>query len=415
MFLFPGQGFSLVQTDHQLIEKISKLRSGKNFDGLSVKSARVKPGQTLSLLLRPYNVSSAVIHETAIRSKKIFDVRRIRTGHTYSVIFDTALDNQVLYFVYDKTPETFVLYDLSSPVKIYTGKNQVQLKEKVVIGTIQYSLWGSLQTQDHTTELIMKLADVFSGSIDFNRMQKNDSFQILYEEKYVNDKSIGIKGIKAATITTNGMQQEAFYFEHHGKKAFYDAKGNNLEKTFLKTPLKYTRLTSTYRPKRLHPIKKDYRPHPGIDYAAPIGTPVKSVSDGVVSFIGRSPSAGKYIKIRHSHNQVSEYLHLSAFEKSLRVKKRVKKGEVIGYVGRTGWATGPHLDFRFAKNGRYVNYTKLVFPSGDPLDEACKTSFFENVARFNSYIELARMAKSQAENVKTLSASELTPKKDARL
>lgn len=376
------------------VDRILEMRSGKNLEGYAVKNATVKPSQTLCSLLKPYSIADAVIYETIAGSKDVFDVRKIKAGNTYSVVFDPNQNNQARYLIYDHTPETYVLFDFYGSTKVYSGQKVVDIQFKVAEGVIEGSLWESLQKYKHHADLIHQLTNIFSGSIDFNRMGKNDSFKILYDEKYTHGRSIGIKGIQAAMLSLSGREYQAFYFCCDEKSGYYDENGLSLEKVFLKSPLKYTRLTSGYKAKRLHPITKQYISHPGIDYAAPVGTPVKSVGDGVVIYKGYSPSAGNYIKIRHSQRQISEYLHLSRFAKSVIKNKPVKKGDVIGYVGQTGLATGPHLDFRFMEDGKYLNYTLMAFPSTDPLDAKHIKMFKKQVDLVSMLYKLANQSAS---------------------
>ncbi len=395
---FASQSFS-GRPDAFSVDRILDMRSGKNLKGFEIKNATVKPSQTLCSLLKPYSITDALIYEIAAESKDVFDVRQIKAGNTYSVVFDPSHNNQARYLIYDPTPETYVLFDFFGSTRVYAGQKSIEIEFKVAEGDIQGSLWESLQPYPHHADLIQKLTRIFSASIDFNRMGKNDSFKIMYDEKHIHGRSIGIKGIQAAALAVNGQIHQAFYYCcDEEKEGFYDENGYSLEKAFLKSPLKYTRMTSGYKAKRLHPITNKYVAHPGIDYAAPTGTPVNAVADGIVIFRGYSPSAGHYIKIQHSPRQITEYLHLSRFDKSLKVNKPVKKGDVIGFVGQTGLATGPHLDFRFMEDGQYLDYTKLTFPSADPLDGIHQKRFKKQVELVSMLYEMAVQSSAHARN-----------------
>jgi len=206
------------------------------------------------------------------------------------------------------------------------------------------------------------LYEIFQWEIDFYALQKNDYFKVIFDEELISKKSVGIPKIYAAMFHHKGKDYYGFYFEQSGDGDYFDEEGNSVKKQFLKVPLKFTRISSGFSRRRLHPILKRYRPHLGIDFAAPTGTPVHSVGDGVVIIVGyQKRGAGRFVKIRHGRKYKSGYLHLSRFARGIRKGVRVKQGQIIGYVGSTGLATGPHLDFRFWENGVNINYLAKKF------------------------------------------------------
>ncbi len=353
---------------------------GIAMDGYTLKTGVVKSGQTLAHLLNPHGISNATIFQAAKTSKPVFDVRRIKAGNTYSLISSPKDDNQVKYFIYDQTSTSYVAFAFEKPIQVYTGKKEIKIKTRTLSATITSNLWNAASDSGMSQELIYALGDIFAGTMDFRHLHKGDEFMITFEEQFVENKYVGIEKIKAAQLTCSNNTFQAFGYEANGRVSYYDEQGNSLEKSFLKCPLKYSRISSKFTTRRLHPIKQKYMAHPGIDYAAPRGTPVRSVGDGTIVFKGYCKSAGNYIKIKHTGLGISEYLHLSKFNARIKKNQTVKKGQIIGYVGSTGYATGPHLDLRFKKNGKYVDYSKMNLPTGKSLTNPHKEIFLKQVA-----------------------------------
>jgi len=216
--------------------------------------------------------------------------------------------------------------------------------------------------------LAVELSEIFAWSIDFFGIQEGDRYKVLYEESYVDSLSVGIDRILGAWFFSSGTEFWAIPFEQDGVRSFFDEKGNSLRKAFLKAPLRYSRISSGFSNSRYHPVLKIRRPHHGVDYAAPTGTPVHTVGDGIVTKIGyQANGGGNYVKIKHNSVYTTTYMHLSRFGKGIRSGVYVKQGEIIGYVGATGLATGPHLDFRFYKNGSAVNPLTVEAPPVEPV------------------------------------------------
>ena len=257
---------------------------------------------------------------------------------------------------------------------------------RLLSGTITSSLWHSISEKQADPELVSLLGEVFAGRVDFGRLRRGDRFEVIYDVQYAEGKRIGLGDIRAVVLASDGEAHQAFRFSFHGTTGYYDENGRNLQKAFLESPLMSARISSSFQDKRLHPIKKVYRRHPAIDYAAPAGSPVMSVGDGVVTDTGYSRSSGNYIKIRHPDSYASFYLHLSSVAKNIKKNTPVRKGAIIGFVGSTGWSTGPHLDFRFMKNGRYVDYASADLPAGKPVDADCLTQFRQNVERYHKQL-----------------------------
>jgi murein DD-endopeptidase MepM/ murein hydrolase activator NlpD len=254
--------------------------------------------------------------------------------------------------------------------------------ESDVSATIDRSLYEALREQGEGPQLVQQLIDVFQWDIDFFELQKGDSFSLVVSKQYSGTDLLGYGPVKAARFTHRGTTYEAFRHESDdGRGGYYGSSGTPLRKQFLKAPLKFTRITSGFTKKRFHPVLKYFRPHNGIDYGAPIGTPVMTTADGVVVEARYKPGEGNFIRVRHSSRYDTCYLHLSRFAKGLKRGTRVTQGDVIGYVGMTGLATGPHLDYRVSENGKWLNPLQLKSITPDPLRGGSLTRFRANVAR----------------------------------
>ncbi|WP_186441162.1 peptidoglycan DD-metalloendopeptidase family protein [Desulfamplus magnetovallimortis] len=374
----PSKIFTYFAEKHHLsIENYSEIR------------ARVKKGETLAKMLNPYGVTHAEIFSAAKNSRRVFDVHKIRSGRWYSIIKERSMPEKVKYFIYEKDDENYVVFDFGDPIKVHAAQQNINIKIRQVEGVIHTTLHDACLQLNLPSQVIAQLDSIYSNKLDLKTLHRNDRIRLAYEEKYILNKFVGSGNITAAVIVTRNGNYQAYRFTHDGKTGYYDEKGNSLEKSFLKYPLKYRKITSEFSLKRLHPVTKRYRSHPGIDFSAPKGTPVKSVGDGVVVFKGYCRSAGNYIKIDHPGTGISEYLHLSRFHPTIKKGRAVSKGDIIGYVGKTGYATGPHLDLRFMVNGSYVDYRKLKLPDGTPLPEVAKQQFAKEVAMITSKWQLS--------------------------
>jgi len=339
-------------------------------DSLTEYTETVKQNETLADLLLPYNVPYKIIHAIGTDSTYKFDVRKIRVGNNYSVYCTGDTLQTAKYFVYESDQINYTIIDLSDSVRVYTGKKEVKIVGKTFAGVITNSLYGTLEDQNISPTLALKLSEVFAWQIDFYTVQKGDFFKVIYEEEYVGDKFIKIGNVYAAVF--NHINKN---YEQGEERDFFDENGNGLRKAFLKAPLKFTRISSRFTNARFHPILRRFRPHLGIDYSAPVGTPVQAVGDGTVVEAHYKGGAGNYIKIRHNTAYQSGYMHLSRYGPGIRAGARVRQGQIVGFVGSTGLSTGPHLDFRFWQNNQLVNYLKVEFPSSHPISKEYKESY----------------------------------------
>ncbi|MBW2622888.1 MAG: M23 family metallopeptidase, partial [Deltaproteobacteria bacterium] len=238
-------------------------------------------------------------------------------------------------------------------------------------------------------EVVLNFSDIFAYDIDFfTDIQTGDRFSIFYELKYLQGNLVGSGRILAAEFINNGKKLEAYYFEKSpGKGGYYDAEGRSLRKMFLKSPLRFRRISSYFSRSRYHPILKICRPHLGIDYAAPPGTPVETVADGKVTFKGWNGGYGRFVKIKHNRAYTTTYGHLSRYAKGLKKGKRVKQGDLIGYVGSSGLSTGPHLDYRMVKNGKFINPLALNLEPAPPIEASQRSRFHVHVENVKSQMD----------------------------
>lgn len=360
-----------VVLEEEVIEE--NLLYGININELDVIEGVVGKNQTLSTILAPFNVPYQIIDEIAQKSKDIFDVRKIAFNKKFTVL--SAKDSsQAQFFIYEPNPAEYVVFKLDQ-VEVYKEEKPVELRPVEVGGEISSNLYVNMTQLGITPDLIDQFADLYGWNVDFQRLQKGDKFKVVYKEKVVDGNVIGITDIEAAYFEHMGEVYHAIPFEQNGEVSFFDQNGNSFKKAFLRDPLKYTRISSRYNLNRFHPVQKRHKPHLGTDYAAPTGTEIRTVGDGTVVEARYTSANGNYVKIKHNGTYTTQYLHMSKIAPGMKPGSRVKQGQVIGYVGSTGLATGPHLCFRFWKNGQQVDWLKEKIPPSDPILPENKLAF----------------------------------------
>ena len=376
------------------IDKINYDRFGFIADSFSVVKGTVKKNETLAEILTSNNIGYSLATEIFTKSKPIFDFRKIRPNKNYSIYTSADSLNTFYAFVYEIDKIQFVTVEVQESISVNINKREVLIKEKTISGVINSSLYETLAELNSSIVLAGELAEVFAWQIDFYTIKKGDQFFAVYEELYVDTAMVGVGDVLAARFIHKKNNFNAYLYEQEGKREYFDEEGNSLQKEFLKAPLKYKRISSHYTGRRLHPILRVYKPHRGIDYAAAIGTPVQAVGDGIVTEVARKGAAGKMVKIRHNSVYSSAYLHLSKYGNNIRSGIKVNQGQVIGYVGSTGRSTGPHLDFRFWKNGSLVNYLNQTFPSSKAVSDSNMSKFIpikdSLTFKLNSFIEIGK-------------------------
>ncbi|PIQ46294.1 MAG: hypothetical protein COW04_02990 [Deltaproteobacteria bacterium CG12_big_fil_rev_8_21_14_0_65_43_10] len=334
----------------------------------TVKHILIKDN-TLYDVLREDNITLEEIFSLLIASKKVYNLSRIRPGNTLELEMNME-DNTVNCLRYEIDEDSILILERLNNV-FYARKEKIEYETRlsVKVGVIQNSLFETIVEVGLDPQMAINLADIFAWDIDFYvDIREGDEFKILFEQKYKDGDFVRNGRILCAEFINQGKVFSALFFkDKDGHGDYYDPKGNSLQKKFLKSPLRYSYISSRYSRSRFHPILKIYRPHLGIDYAAPKGTPVVAIGNGRIVFSGREGGYGKIVKIKHNGIYTSMYGHLSRFAKGIKRKKYVKQGMVIGYVGSTGLATGPHLDYRLVKNGRFINPLTYNPPSAGPV------------------------------------------------
>lgn len=337
----------------------------------------VKRNQSLSAILGAHGLNSRQIHDLGQRAKGVFDVRKIRGGQAYA--FFSRKDSLATpeYFVYEADPRSYVVFQLKGDYEVTIGKYPVSWKRKEVKGSVQSSLWNAMVSCDTDPLLAVELSRIFGWSIDFFGLQREDEFRVIYEQECVEGQELPNFNIVGAVFRHADSSYYAIPFLQNGEILFFNEHGKSLEGAFLKAPLDYFRISSRFSNSRFHPVLKKYRAHHGVDYAAPVGTPVYAIGAGTVIAKGyQANGGGNYLKIKHNGTYTTTYMHLSRFEKGIKVGSKVAQKEVIGYVGSTGLATGPHLDFRVFENGRPVNPLTIKSQPKEPVKS-------ENLAQFH--------------------------------
>lgn len=340
---------------------------GIDVDTLDVSLGKVERNQTLSVILEEYGVDYRDIYTLVQKARNVFNVRKIKAGDPF-VIIHSKNNNKARQFILEPSDREYVIYHLADSIYAERVEKPIEVREQEFSGEITSSVYVTAVSNGGTPQLVHRLVDVFAWQVDFFRVQKGDKFKVIYEEETVDGKQVGIKRIKAAWFEHFGKSNYAIFFDECGGMDYYDECGNSIRRAFMKAPLNYSRISSRYSPRRFHPVLKRYKAHLGTDYAAPTGTPIRSVGDGVVTEAQYKGGNGNYVKIRHNSTYTTQYLHMSKFASGIRPGKAVIQGQTIGYVGSTGLATGPHLCFRFWKNGRQVDALKVDLPPAKPVD-----------------------------------------------
>jgi len=350
---------------------------GIPLDVYHIQEGKVGRNQTLSDLLQPLGLSLQEIYHISQLPDSLVNERKIKQGNRYLFYSKVDTISEIpLYaesvFIYEKDLLNFVAISID-PDTLWArnGQKPVNTKLQVASGTIETSLWESMLANDANPMLAIELSEIFAWTIDFFGIQQGDRYKVIYEESFVDSSSLGIDKITGAWFYHNENDFWAIPFVQDSVRSFFDEKGNSLRKAFLKAPLRFSRISSGFSHSRYHPVLKIRRPHHGVDYAAPTGTPVQTVGDGVITKVGyQRNGGGNYVKIKHNSVYSTTYMHLSGFGKGVRQGVYVKQGDIIGYVGSSGLATGPHLDFRFYKNGSAVNPLKVEAPPVEPVHES---------------------------------------------
>lgn len=347
-----------------------------------VVDQRVRSGESIYTILDAHNISPQLIRNIDIEAKGIFSSSSLRVGQRYLLYKNHITDNIERMIIHlDKV--NYVVFDWGDKIWVDKGQKEIERAQIITNGVITTSLYDALQQNGDNPILGSKLSEIFGWQIDFFTLQQNDSYQIVYEQSFVDGEPYGVGEILAAKFIHRDQAHSAYYYETNSRAGYFDWRGEGLQKALLKAPFKYSqRVSSGYSHNRFHPVLKRNLPHYGVDYAAPLGTPVISVGDGEVIEARYRGANGNIIKIRHNSIYTTAYLHLNGFAPGLKVGSRVKQGQIIGYVGRTGRVTGVHLDYRIYKNDEPVNPLNVDLPPSKALTNSELRAFRLYIQRY---------------------------------
>ena len=380
-----NRGASEVSIDDYQGEMSEQTSDLPSFDSLECREGKVKNGQYFSTMMTSLGLSAQEAYNLTIACDTAFNVKSLRVGNEYKAYYDSSVLKYVLY-KQDRT--TDVLFECQPPYKVSKVTRPVEVRKRYADVTINSSLWNDMRAAGASPLLIISLSDIYAWTIDFFGLQKGDRFRVLYEEKVCDGDVVAIDTVRYAIFSRNGHDLPmVMYNQKDGGNIWWNEKGESMRKAFLKAPLKFSRISSGFSYARKHPVTRKVQPHTGIDYAAPKGTPVMTIGDGVVTSMKYEGAGGNTIRIRHNSVYSTAYLHLSGYAKGLKVGQRVRQGQVIGYVGSTGRSTGPHLDFRVWRNGSAINPLKMESPPAEPLRKENMSAFEETHKKYRAQVD----------------------------
>ncbi len=384
-----GEQKEVVET--KVVEKIIEpvIVYGFNANDYNIDTSLVKKDQGLTHILPKYGISSAQIFNIAENFDSVFDVRKIKPKHLCTAFISKDSTKKLLKFIYQKDAINFVVFDFKDSINVYLGKKNVVIKELEAGGIVTSSLWNAFVDQGLSPALVVEVTKLYAWSIDFFGIQKGDYFKVIYQAKFVDDEFVGIGRVK--TVLFNHMDKSRYFFSYKNDTipaSYFGENGESMKRALLSAPLQFTRISSKFSNRRFHPVLKYYRPHHGVDYAAPIGTEVVTTGSGKVIFAGWAGGAGRLVKIKHSKGDiVTKYMHLSKFAKGIKKGVHVMQGQKIGEVGSTGHSTGPHLDYRIFMNGKAVDPLSIDIPSVEPLKDSALILYKEFITPIKNQLD----------------------------
>lgn len=390
------------------VEEKPTYEFGYNLDQFYVVRDTIRQNETLGVILDRHHVTYPIINKIVESVKDSFDLRKLKTGKPYTILAKKDSTQQAQIFIYQPNPIEYTVIDFKdSIISACNYKKQTNTRILEASGIIESNLFNALAAQNLDDELALELADIYAWTIDFYRIYKNDKFKVIYNQEFINDTlPIGIGKIHAAYFEHNGTPFYAFNYVADsvmGIDEYFDAESRNLRKAFLKSPIKFGRISSRYSMSRYVRIYGRRRPHLGTDFAAPVGTPIMSTANGVVTKSAYRRGNGNYVKVKHNATYSTQYLHMK--KRAVNVGDVVKQGQVIGYIGMTGSTTGPHVCYRFWKNGKQVDALREKLPAAKPMLDSIKPHFFEFIKPIKSQLDRIdfQQASIQGELIDSLS------------
>ena len=366
-----SEGTAQVTADEPVVD----VKYGYDLAQYTIEDYLIRPNAFMADILMSHDVPYQKILDLEKEAQDFYSLRKIQAGKNIHLIKKDPCDAPI-GFVYQTGLFSYMTYEFEDDICVKRNDIPYQVCRETASGVVTSSLWNAMVDQGFDFSLIDKMEDAIS-QVNFYTAQVGDQFKLVYEQIYVDGVPVTTGKIFSAAYSSGGIVDYGFYFENDKYKGYYDFDGVPNKKTFLNAPLRFSRVSSFFNPNRFHPVLKRRRPHLGTDYAAPTGTPIFAVADGVITHRSYTSGNGNYVKIKHDKVYQTQYLHMSRFVKGQKVGSRVRQGEVIGYVGQTGLATGPHVCFRFWKNGRQVNHLRENFPPLHPMDASDLPVFYE--------------------------------------
>lgn len=371
-------------TESPLVKKVEPIRYdfGFKLNDFNVVQDSIRKDDTFGSILEKQNLNGKNVNEIIAQVKDSFKVRIVRLDKPYTLLRSKDKAKKLQYFIYQPDQLSYYVVDLTDSIaKAYKKNKPVTFKKRTVAGELNGSLSETLSNEGVAASLSSKLTNVYKWSIDFFKSKRGDKFAVTFTERFINDSIYdGVDSLQCAFFEYKGKKVYAFPYKHpnSSKIEYYDEEGKALKNFFLKAPLKSINITSRYTKRRFHPVQRFFKPHFGTDYAAPHGTPIMATASGVVEMAGYTAGNGNYVKIKHDRTYATQYLHMSRIK--VRRGQRVTQGQVIGKVGSTGLASGPHVCYRFWKNGKQVDALKLKLPNSTPMDAKHKPAYLAYIA-----------------------------------
>ena len=373
----------------EIVEEEKIIEFGFDLGDYEFKRDTIRKGESFGEILSRNFIDYSKIYQIAEKAKDTFDIaRNLQVGKPYTLLFAKENANDSIQkpttFIYQKNLEDYVVINFKDSIQAYTSRKPITYVEKTATGVIESSISKTLEDKGLSQRLAYKMADeIYAWTIDFRRLQKGDRFKVIYTDKFIDDTIYGgIHNVKAAYFEHNGDSLYAFEFETDSVKGiidYFNEDAKNLRRAFLKAPVQFSRISSRYNlRRRIAVYGYKVRPHKGTDFAAPMNTPIMATANGTVTESRRRGGNGKYVKIRHNDTYSTQYLHMS--KQAVKKGQFVKQGDVIGYVGMTGNTGGPHVCYRFWKNGQQVDPFKQKLPEAKPISDSLKVKFLEHIA-----------------------------------
>ena len=366
---------------NKIIDLPPNMKFGYNLNDFIVKKKKIKRGDTFGSILEENFIDYPEVHKILQKIKTQVSVKKLQIGKPYTLLFSKDTIKAPKVFIYQKDIQSYTIVQLRDSIYGLKKNKPARTVQMEASGTIESSLYQTMLDRGYNEALTYYLSDIYAWTIDFFRLQKGDRFKIIYTEKFVDDTiSIGIKNIKAASFEHKGQIIEAYEFQTDSTKGiidYFDQSAKNLRRAFLKAPVSFGRVSSRYNLKRRIPLYGRVKAHKGTDFAAAVGTPIMTTANGTVLKSSYSKGNGNYVTIKHNNKYSTQYLHMR--KRKVKVGQYVKQGDVIGWVGMTGYTSGPHVCYRFWKNGRQVDPFKQKLPEAKPISKSLKNKFLTYV------------------------------------